>query len=100
MAGLLTGILFCWSGCATPPTSSLMDRVTLAPTAVTIPLERLHQDVLDSRAPLDTFVCLKAGQEGNVEVKVEVDTGLLGEMTLLNAQGQVLDKTLQVPCVH
>ena len=81
-------------GCAEPAQTSLMDRVTLAPTAVTIPLERLHQDVLDARAPLDTFVCLRAQDERSVEVKVEVDTGLVGEMTLLDTKGQVLDRTV------
>ena len=84
--------LFCAvGGCSEPAKASLMDRVTLAPTAVTIPMERLHQDVLDSRAPLDTYICLRAQEKANVEVKVEVDEGLLGEMTLLNPSGEVLD---------
>jgi hypothetical protein len=70
-----------------------MDRITLAPTAVTIPMERLHQDVLDSRAPLDTYICLRTQEKANVEVKVEVDEGLLGEMTLLSPTGEVLDRS-------
>ena len=64
--GFLSGLCLlgalCLQGCTEPPKASLMDRITLAPTAVTIPLERLHQDVLDARAPLDTFVCLKVKQ--------------------------------------
>ena len=95
--GFLSGLCLlgalCLQGCTEPPKASLMDRITLAPTAVTIPLERLHQDVLDARAPLDTFVCLKVKQEANVEVKIEVDTGLTGAMTLLDATGKVLDMT-------
>ena len=85
------------TGCAPQSSVSLLERVTLAPTAVTIPLEREHQDVLDARAPLDTFVCLRMDQEMNLELKVEVEEGLSGELVLLSPDGQLLDRTLLNP---
>ena len=84
-------------GCVPKAPVSLLERVTLAPTAVTIPLEREHQDVLDARAPLDTFVCLRMDQEMNLELKVEVEEGLAGEFLLLAPDGRVLDRTLLNP---
>ena len=81
-------------GCASKTPKSLLERVTLAPTAVTIPLEREHRDVVDARAPLDTFVCLRFDQERNLELKLEVDESLEGELLLLSPAGEVLDKAI------
>ena len=93
----LLGICTFLAACAPTAPRSLLERVTLAPTAVTIPLERQHQDVLDARAPLDTFVCLRMSQEMNLELKVEVEGGLAGELILLSPSGQVLDKKVMNP---
>ena len=84
-------------GCAAAPPTSVLERVTLAPTAVTIPIERDHQDVLDARAPLDTFVCLRFDQERELELKLEVEEGLEGELLLLSPDGEMLDRVAIIP---
>ena len=95
--GCLLCIFVFGAACAPQAPTSLLERVTLAPTAVTIPLERQHQDVLDARAPLDTFVCLRMEQEMDLELKVEVEEGLAGELVLLSPDGKILDKTVLNP---
>ena len=89
---LLFPIASVWFGCTSATQTSVLDRVTLAPTAVTIPIERAHQDVLDARAPLDTFVCLRFDQERELELKLEVEEALEGELILLSPVGAILDR--------
>ena len=94
---MLLPILSVWFGCTSGTQTSVLERVTLAPTAVTIPIERDHQDVLDARAPLDTFVCLRFDQERELELKLEVEEELEGELILLSPDGELLDRVVIAP---
>ncbi len=73
-------------GCTTTKTN--VQSITLAPTAVAVPVERDHHDVLDSRAPLDRWVCLRSEERQWVSVLVELgEPNLKGTMTLFDAAG-------------
>ena len=90
---LFVAAFFFCTGC----TTTLPDNtqaITLAPTAVTLPLERDHHDVLDSRAPLDRWVCLRSEERQWVSVLVELsEAKLTGELTLYDPSGVPIDQT-------
>lgn len=89
----LVGLLGLWLsvGCTALSTAS-KPILRLAPTAVTIPLEREHQDVVDARAPLDTIVCLKVQKSAHLKLVVEVENGELGGMLhLVSGDGSLLN---------
>ena len=67
---------------------SVMDRVTLAPTAIGIPEDRELQDVLDARAPLPSVFCVRSEKRGAVSLRVELDTPVEGNLELLSAEAE------------
>ena len=93
LCAFLGGLLGLWAsvGCTSLSTAA-RPMVRLAPTAVTIPLEREHQDVVDARAPLDTIVCLKIQKSAHLKLVVEVENGELGGILhLVSGDGTPLD---------
>ena len=73
-----------------PLTPSKRNAVTLAPTAVNVPLERVHQDILDSRAPLPTVICLKSNVEQQVSARITLDVDVTATAVLLGPSGNNL----------
>ena len=87
VVGLVLWLLQAGCTSASGGSASIMDRVTLAPTAVGIPEGRQLQDVLDARAPLPSVYCARTAKSGAVSLRVEFDSEVAGNLFLLGDEG-------------
>lgn len=64
----------------------------LAPTAILLAERTLHHGVLNGNATLQDWVCLKNASGGAISIVLEIKKPeILGRMSVVNAEGQVVN---------